>query len=191
MITHREPAKTVYSPHPLLGALLDHRFGDWRITSLDPAGWTSTRGAVFDIKCVFCGRHSQASASGLLEGPLCGCKAGIKAKGRQQAASDLRLRKSLLKRADNWRKSPGGMTWANGTEAVNWILSNFNLPPFDDMDGWSFMRPDSSLPWGPDNIDFRPKFEVRQKVGETPWRVKGEERRRLKEQERKQEADGE
>ena len=55
------------------------------------------------------------------------------------------------------------------------------------MDGWSFMRPDSSLPWGPDNIDFRPKFEVRKRVGETPWRVKGEERRRLK----AQEADGE
>lgn len=128
MITHRESAKTVYSPHPLLGALLDHRFGDWRITSLDPAGWTPTRGAVFNIECIFCGRHSQASASGLLEGPLCGCKTGIRAKGHQRAASDLRLRKSLLKRTDNWRKSPGGMTWANGTEAVNWILSNFNLP---------------------------------------------------------------
>ena len=83
------------------------------------------------------------------------------------------------------------MTWANGTEAVNWVLSNFNLPPFDDMDGWSFMRPDSSLPWGPDNIDFRPKFEVRQKVGEVPWRVKGEERRRLKAQEQEQEETGE
>ena len=187
MIPHREPAKTVYSPHPLLGALLNHRFGDWRITSLDPAGWTVAKGAVFNIECVFCGRRSQASASGLLEGPLCGCKTGIRAKGHQRAASDLRLRKSLLKRTDNWRKSPGGMTWANGTEAVNWILSNFNLPPFDDMGSWSFMRPDNTRPWGPDNIDFRPKFEVRQKVGETPWRVKGEERRRLKEQE----ADGE
>ena len=99
--------RTTYSPHPLLGALLGHRFGDWRITSLDPAGWTVARGAVFDIECVFCGRYSQASASGLLEGPLCGCKAGIRAKGQQRAASDLRLRKSLLKRTDNWRKSPG------------------------------------------------------------------------------------
>ena len=40
MITHREPAKTVYSPHPLLGALLAHTFGDWRLASLDPVGWT-------------------------------------------------------------------------------------------------------------------------------------------------------
>lgn len=178
--------KTTYSPHPLLGALLNHRFGDWNITSLDPVGWTVRHGAVFNIKCIFCGRLSQASASGLLEDPLCGCKKGIQAKNHQRAASDFRLRKSLLRRTDNWRKA-GGMVWANGTEAVNWILTNFNLPPFDDMDGWSFIRPDSSLPWGPDNIDFRPKTEVRQRIGATPWRVKGEERKRQKQQE----ADGE
>lgn len=185
-----EAQRTAYSPHPLLGALLNHRFGDWNITSLDPVGWTVRRGAVFNIRCVFCGRLSQASASGLLENPLCGCKAGTRAKNHQRAASDSRLRKYLLRRTDNWRKSSaGGMVWANGTEAVNWILTNFNMPPFDEMDGWSFMRPDSSRPWGPDNIELRPKTEVRQRVGEMPWRAKGEERKQLKQQE--QEAEGE
>ena len=80
MITHREPAKTVYSPHPLLGALLAHTFGDWRLASLDPVGWTVKNGAVFNIECLYCKRRSQGSAEGLLRGARCGCP-GVAAGG--------------------------------------------------------------------------------------------------------------
>lgn len=161
--------RTAYSPHPLLGALLAHTFGDWRLASLDPVGWTVKNGAVFNVYCVFCGRHSQASTSGLLEAPACGCDSGRvkRRKARQHASHSLRAR--LTQRVSNWIRDYG-CTWDSAGEGAQWILDNMNLPPEEQLKDYNFTRPDNNKPWGPDNITLRPKTEVRRKVGKTAHR---------------------
>lgn len=165
MITHREPAKTVYSPHPLLGALLTHTFGDWRLASLDPSGWTSTRGAVFDIKCVHCKRRSQGSAEGLLKGARCGCRGSVirsvVVNGVEDAAT---LRRRVYGRVRDW-KLQGGHTWNSNNDAVDWVLKNMNLPPLEEFSQWCFSRPDATRQWAPDNIELLPKTLVRKNCG--------------------------
>lgn len=168
-----DTTRTTYSPHPLLGALLAHTFGDWRLASIDPVGWTTNRGAVFNIECVFCGRHSQATASGLLEAPACGCDQGRvrRRKARQRASSSLRAR--LTQRVSNWIRDYG-CTWNSGAEGAQWILDNMNLPPEEQMKDYNFTRPDGDRPWGPDNIALRPRTEVRRKVGKVARRKQKE-----------------
>lgn len=165
--------RTAYSPHPLLGALLAHTFGDWRLASLDPVGWTVKNGAVFDIYCVFCGRHSQGTTTGLLESPACGCDSGRvkRRKVRQNASRSLRA--LLSQRVGNWIRDYG-CTWASSAEGAQWILDNMNLPPEGALKDYNFTRPDGSKPWGPDNIALRPKVEVRSKVGKEARRKEKE-----------------
>lgn len=161
--------RTAYSPHPLLGALLAHTFGDWRLASLDPVGWTVKNGAVFNVYCVFCGRHSQASTSGLLEAPVCGCDSGRvkRRKARQHASRSLRAR--LTQRVSNWIRDYG-CTWDSAGEGAQWILDNMNLPPEGQLKNYNFTRPNGAKPWGPDNIELRPRAEVRSKVGKKAHR---------------------
>lgn len=161
--------RTAYSPHPLLGALLAHTFGDWRLASLDPVGWTVKNGAVFDIYCVFCGRRSQGTTTGLLESPACGCDSGRvrRRKARQNASRSLRA--LLSQRVGNWIRDYG-CTWASSAEGAQWILDNMNLPTEEELKNFNFTRPDGNKPWGPDNIALCPKAEVRRRVGKTAHR---------------------
>mgnify|MGYP000864095979 CR=1 FL=1 len=169
-----DTTRTAYSPHPLLGALLAHVFGDWRLASLDPVGWTTHRGAVFNVTCVFCGRHSQATATGLLEAPLCGCDSGRAKRRKARQNTSLALRARLTQRVSNWIRDYG-CTWGSGPEGAQWILDNMNLPPEEELKNFNFTRPDGDKPWGPDNISLRPKTEVRRKVGKVARRKQREQ----------------
>lgn len=157
-------ARTTYSPHPLLGALLAHTFGDWRITSLDPAGWTIAKGAVFNIECLYCKRRSQGSAEGLLRGARCGCPGSVRRETHRGGDSSHTLRKRVAARVRDWRQQ-GGHAWSTNKDAVDWILGHMNLPPLDEFDQWLFSRPDADKPWGPGNVELLPRTLVRKKGG--------------------------
>lgn len=185
-------ARTTYSPHPLLGALLAHTFGDWRLASLDPVGWTVARGAVFNIECLYCKRHSQGSAEGLLRGARCGCPGSVRrsviANGDEDTAATLRRR--VYGRVRDW-KLQGGHAWTSNNDAVDWVLKNMNLPPLEEFSQWLFSRPDANRQWAPDNIELLPKTLVRKNCGRA--RIAAMERA-MEEQitkRMKQEADGE
>lgn len=175
MTTSNPADKVVYQPHPLLGALLRHLFGDYRIASLEPAGWTPTKGPLFNVQCVYCKRRSQSTASGLLDNPECGCEQGKRSKAarRRRANSGGKpLDTILLRRIGNWERDQG-MDWATRKDALDWIKANINLPPNVDFNYWGFVRPDSDRPWGPDNIAFMTRDDILRMVGSREKRVLG------------------
>ena len=165
MITHREPAKTVPPPPPPRGAPPPPPFCDARRPAPPPSGWTTPRGAVFNIECVHCKRRSQGSAEGLLKGARCGCRGSVirsvVANGVEDAAT---LRRRVYGRVRDW-KLQGGHTWNSNNDAVDWVLKNMNLPPLEEFSQWCFSRPDATRQWAPDNIELLPKTLVRKNCG--------------------------